>query len=247
MKDETQGRFDAPHQRRSSAPRVIIALALAVAIIITSVACAFYFLAVHGTLALVHGAKEETFDSAQRVANGFKSVFNFTPQVTVNGITEIEQATSVAELATVSEDVAEHYQWSQSWFGSTKDMELMGVYQAKAGFDLREPFRISVADGRITATLPEPKVLSVEMKPDGYKVLRDEDGWWNKINSGDREAAINAMQQEARSKARESGILDEAKTRFKQQLAEVFKTQNLGMPVEVHFEEPLPITSLPPR
>ncbi len=228
-------------QRHSSAPRVIIALAIAAAIVIASVACAIYMLAVHGPLAVVHAAKEETFDSAQRIANGFKSAFNFTPQITVNGLTEVEQANSVMELATVSQGVAEHYQWSQTWLGSTKEMELLGVYQAKAGFDLREPFRVSVDGGRITARLPEPKLLSIEMDQDhGYKVLRDEDGWWNKINSADRENAIASMQREARAKAEGSGILLEAKARMMAQLSDMLKAQSITMPLDITFQDELP-------
>jgi hypothetical protein len=238
---------DQPPQppRPSRIPRIIISLAVAAAIVIASVACAIYFLAVKGPLALVHGAKEETFDSAQRMANGFKNVFNFTPQITVNGVTEVVQANSVMELATVSQGVVEHYEWSQSWFGSTKDMELQGIYQAKAGFDLRAPFRISVTDGRITATLPDPKLLSIEMT--NYKVLRDESGWWNKITSDDREKAIAAMQDEARSKAEQSGILTEAKTRFKAQFCEVIKGEDISMPVDVTFRNELPAVSIPPQ
>lgn len=220
---------------RSGAPRIIIALGLAGAIIILSVSCAIYFLAVHGPLTLAHAAKEETFDSAQRIATGFKGMFNFTPQVTVNGITEVEQASSVMELATVNQGVVEHYQWSQSWFGSTKEMELQGLYTAKAGFDLHTPCLIAVRDARIIATLPEPKLLSIEMKENGLKIIRDENGWWNKITSEDREKAIAAMQDEARTKAGQSGILTEAKTRFKDQLAAMLKSQNIDLPLEVTF------------
>ncbi len=207
-------------------------------------ACSVYFLTIRGPLALVHGAKEETFDSAQRMATGFKSLFNFTPQITVNGVTEIEQATSVMELATVSQGVTEHYQWSQSWLGSTKDIELSGLFHAKAGFDLHKPCLISVQNGRISAMLPEPKLLSIEMDKDSFKVVRDEDGWWNKITSEDREKAFAAMQEEARAKAEQSGILDEAKTRFKDQLTALMKEQNPSMPIDVIFQDaPAPTTN----
>lgn len=231
---------DQTQLRRSGAPRVIIALGMAAAIIIGSVSCAIYFLAVHGPLTLAHAAKEETFDSARRMADGFKSMFNFTPQITVNGVTEIEQASSVMELATVNQNIVEHYQWSQSWFGSTKEMELQGLYTAKAGFDLHSPCLVSVRDGRIIATLPEPKLLSIEMKENGLKIIRDENGWWNKITSEDREKAITAMQDEARTKAEQSGILTEAKTRFTEQVAAMLKAQNINTPLEINFQNATP-------
>ncbi len=141
----------------STAPRVIVALGIAAVMIIAAIALAIHFLAVRVPLDLAHGAKEETFDSATRMANSFKNVFNFTPQITVNGTTVVEQAGPVMELATVKREVAEHYQWSQSWFGSTKTMELQGTYLAKAGFDLHDSCRIAVENSNVTATLPKPK------------------------------------------------------------------------------------------
>ncbi len=78
----------------------------------------------------------------------------------------------------------------------------------------------------------------------GYKVLRDDDGWWNKINDSDRENAIAAMQEEARSKASESGLLEEAKTKFKQQFDQVVRAQNITTPVEVRFQDELPVIQL---
>jgi hypothetical protein len=224
---------------------VILSLALAAVVVIGAVTCAIYFLTVKAPLAVAHGVKEETADSAARVANSFRSVFNFTPQVTVNGVTEIEQANSVMELATASQGVVEHYQWSQTWFGSTKTMELQGTYQAKAGFDLHQPFKVSMDAKRITATLPAPKLLSIEMEKDSFKILRDEDGWWNKISAGDRERAISAMQEEARSKAAQSGILEEAKTRFKQQFGDMVKGLNIPTPIETRFGDEAPTLATP--
>lgn len=228
----------------SAAPRVIISLAIAAAIIIVAIAGSTYFLTVKAPLAIAHGAKEETFDTAHRVAAGFKSVFNFTPQITVNGTTVVEQADTVMELATVKQGVDEHYQWSQTWFGSTKTMELQGVYEAKAGFDLHDAVRISVEGGRITTVLPAPKLLSLEMT--SYKVLRDDNGWWNNINSADRQNAIAAMQEEARAKATQSGILDEAKAKFREQLGEIIKAQNIAMPVDTRFQDEAPAGIAPP-
>lgn len=233
--------------RPSGAPKVILSLAIAAAIVIAAVACAIYFVTVRAPLALAHGAKEETFDSAQRISNGFKSAFNFTPEITVNGVTEIEQANSVMELATASQEVVEHYAWSQTWFGSTKNMELDGVFHAKAGFDLHKACRISLEGGRIIATLPEPKLLSLELDPTGFKIPRDENGWWNKITSSDREKAITGMQQEARTKAEQSGILEEAKGRLKEQINDLVKAQNISMPVDITFQNDPPPAAAPQK
>ncbi len=120
-------------QAASTAPRVIISLAVAAAIVIGAIAVAIHFLAVRVPLDLAHGAKEETFDSASRMASSFKSVFNFTPQVTVNGTTVVEQAAPVMELATAKQDVVEHYQWSQSWLEARRRWSCRGSTRRRRG------------------------------------------------------------------------------------------------------------------
>jgi len=226
-----------------SAPKTILALAAGIALIIATGTAAFYFVTVKAPSDLVHHAKEETIDAANRVATGFKSMFDFTPRITVNGTTVVEQATSLIELATVQQDLVVHYQWSQTWVGSTKGMELQGIYKAKAGFDLRDPFQISVDATRITAHLPKPKLLSLEMT--GYKVLRDDNGWWNNITAADRENAINAMQAEARTKAAQSGLLAEAKLKFHREMENAIKGQKVNTPVQIDFQDDIPISASP--
>jgi hypothetical protein len=104
----------------SAVPRTILALALAIAIVIAAVTGAIYFITVKTTSTVLHNAKEESFDTANRMVTSFKSAFNFTPRVTVGGVTVIEQASSVVELATVQQDIVEHYQWSKTWLGSSR-------------------------------------------------------------------------------------------------------------------------------
>lgn len=219
--------------RAFSLPRTILAFAVAIVLVIATATGAFYFLTVKAPSDLARNAKEESFDAAKRAARGFKNAFNFTPQVTVGGTTVVEQAGAIAELATVRQEVIVHYHWSQSWLGSTKVMELQGVYTAKAGFNLRDPFRISLDGGRLAADLPAPGLLSLEMT--GYRVLTDENGWWNKITLEDREKAIRAMQSEAKTKAEGSGLLEEAKTKFKQEFSDAMKTQNVESSLEISF------------
>lgn len=227
----------------SSLSRVIITLTIAIAALMGLAAWLIHYLAVDVPVDLAKETKEQSFDAVRRVENGFKNVFNFTPKIVVNGTTVVEQSSPVMELATVQQGVAEHYQWSQTWFGSTKTMELEGSYMAKAGFDLRKPFRVTVEGNRATVMLPKPELLSLEMK--SYKVMTDNDGWWNKINSGDRESAITAMQEQARTKAVETGILEQAKEKFQKQIDDAVKSGAIPMPVDVVYEGDVPPASTP--
>lgn len=223
--------------------RVIVTATVAIAALMGLAAWLIHYLAVDVPVDLAKETKEQSFDAVRRVENGFKNVFNFTPKIVMNGTTVVEQSSPVMELATVQQGVAEHYQWSQTWFGSTKTMELEGAYTAKAGFDLRKPFRVTVEGNRATVMLPKPELLSLEMK--SYKVMTDNDGWWNKINSGDRESAITAMQEQARAKAVETGILEQAKEKFQKQIDDAVKSGAIPMPVDVVYEGEPAKTSTP--
>jgi Protein of unknown function (DUF4230) len=232
----------------TTAPRVILSMAAAVAIVIAAAAVAMHYVMVQVPADVARNTRDGAADTAHRMAEGFKNVFNFTPRITVNGTTVVEQANPVVELATVQQDLAVDYSWSQTWLGSTKTMQLRGTYKAKAGFDLRDPFRVAVDASRITASMPAPKLLSMEMTT--YKIVADENGWWNSINSQDRENAITGMQAEARMKAAQAGLLEEAKSKLRQELAEAMKGQKITLPLVIEFpgdaaavqsqEKPLP-------
>lgn len=155
---------------------------------------------------------------AQHTAEGFKQFFNFTPQVQINEVVVIEKATPIAELATVSRKVFVETAWSHTWLHSTKRIVLRGVYTAKAGFDLHEPFTVVIEKDplRVTTRMPRAKILSLELND--YHVVQDEDGWWNRISSQDRENAVVQMQREAYEKAVAAGILKESEESIQQRI-----------------------------
>jgi hypothetical protein len=77
-------------------------------------------------------------------------------------------------------------------------------------------------DGRIvTLRHRKPEVLSCELTR--IHVLKDEDGWWNKIRPEERESAQNELIRQARQVARESDLLDAAAADLKERLAPLGK------------------------
>lgn len=147
---------------------------------------------------------------ARSTADGIRSVFNFTPRVSINQTIVIEQTTPILEVATVSRDLFIDHTWQHTWLGSTKTIQLRGVFTAKAGFDLREPFSINIERDplRVEAMVPPPRLLSIEMKD--YAIVRDESGWWNSVSAEDREDAVRDMRAEAIDQATHSGLLEES-------------------------------------
>jgi hypothetical protein len=158
---------------------------------------------------------------ARVTAEGVKSIFNITPRVTINETIVIEQSTPILEVATISRHLLVDHAWSHSWLGSTKSIHLRGTFTAKAGFDLREPFTIDITRSPLTVTarLPEPRLLSVQM--DSFVVIADEDGWWNRLTEEDRTEAVTTLQSLGRTRAETSGILDDVRRSAEERIREV--------------------------
>jgi hypothetical protein len=158
---------------------------------------------------------------ARTLADGIAHTFNFTPQVKIEETVVIEQNTPIAELATVARDLMVEYSWSHRWLGSTKTIRLRGTYTAKAGFDLKQPFSLTILTSplRVQARMPAPTLLSLQMN--SYTVLEDDSGWWNRISNADREQAVRELQRVAFEKATTSGMLAEAASTVQQRIHEL--------------------------
>jgi hypothetical protein len=187
---------------------IIVAVALAIVMIGGSIAAYIVLVKVPSEL-------------ARNTAEGIRQVFNFTPRVQINQTVVVEQNIPVLEVATVSRSLFVDHTWSHTWLASTKTLELQGSFTAKAGFDLHEPFRIVIERSplRVVAELPRPKILSLQM--DSYRVVKDDDGWWNRISERDREKAFQDLQTLARTKVEASGMLTEAQATAESRIREV--------------------------
>ncbi len=191
-------------------PRRVLALAIAFCLIIATVTASTYIVFYRIPHQLAH-----------MVADSFREAFNFQPQIRVNDLVVLEQSVPVAELAMESKRVLAQHVYESTWAYSTKTMELYGVFTAKAGFDLKQPFivRIQKSPPKLFVHLPEPKLLSLEM--DSYHILRDEDGYWNKFEATEREAAMDHLKTNARQKVLASPLLTEAKTELEKRIQDL--------------------------
>jgi hypothetical protein len=170
------------------------------------------------------------------VADSFRSAFNFQPQVTINNIVVLEQSSPIAELAMESKRVFAQRLYQSTWAYSTKTMEMYGVFTAKAGFDLTQPFVVKIQrmPPKIFVKLPQPKLLSLQL--DNYHILRDEDGYWNKLDASEREAAFTELQKNARQKVLASPLLAESKIEIEKRIQEIVTTN--GYSVEFEYTTP---------
>lgn len=202
-------------------------------IILTITACAYWMLFV------------APVKTGQEVVRTLSETLNFKGTMTVNKTVVIHGDRDLTELTIREKNITHTHEMTHRWMGSTKKITLQGRFRGKAGYDFTNritdptnPWGIDVSeDGKvITASLPGPSLLSVEMTD--YKILEDSDGIWNRINKEDRENAVNTLQRGARTELEKSGILDEVDGAFLQQIKDALG-HRAPMGLEV-IRQPIP-------
>ncbi len=169
----------------------------------------------------------------EQTAEGVKAIFRdfggFQPEVIINQTVVHAQSTATTELALVQKETLQDYEWSHRWMGSTKSIRVKGTYRAKAGFDLRERFVINIGPGHreVAAELPPARLLSVEQV--GKLHFEDASGYWNRLTSQDREAALNQAKEAVRAEILQSNLLQDAEAEAIRQLGELARKQNLTL------------------
>lgn len=140
----------------------------------------------------------------------FVKYLNATPQIEVNNTVVFAQNTPTLELVTVERSSLVRHLSEETWLHSTKAFEIEAPFTVRAGFRLRDAFTVNILrGGRIAEIrLPRPKILSMEMGD--LRILRDDDGLWNKLTGGDREMALRALSKTAKEEFLKTDILKAA-------------------------------------
>ncbi len=159
---------------------------------------------------------KRSYEVAKTLGEDFRNAFQFTPKITVNNIIVLNQQTPVLELAVLSQNFEHRYEWTNTWLGSTKQVFIIGMFEAKAGFDLHQKFSIELQNDTAYVILPEPTILSVEAL--GDITFRDEHGIWNWVNPDDRTKATNAFITDARKYAEQAAVVQDAKLKMEERL-----------------------------
>jgi hypothetical protein len=168
------------------------------------------------------GAKQTALDAADI----FKTLVDLTPQVRITSFVSVQKTSKILELATVKKEFKIPYQYKATFAGSTKELDILGDYTVKAGFDLRDDFNLDIDEQTrvVHASFPRPKIVSVQL--DNFAIQSDENGYWNKITSADREAAVNDMNRIAHDKAMELGAIKEAEDSLRSQIETLSKPKS---------------------
>jgi hypothetical protein len=166
--------------------------------------------------------------TVSHVADAFSQVLHVQPQVTVNERVVLAQTAPIAELAVVQKDelitisLDEHLAVLSVPIPLTeKKLAAEATFRVKAGFDLREPFSVSL-DPRardLKAQMPHAKILSVEqLSP---VALHGEDAILNRVNDDERTEILKNLLDAARDAAEKSGLCQEAEKQVAARLTEL--------------------------
>jgi hypothetical protein len=178
---------------------------------------------------------ERSYDGARRIGRDISDLFQVTPEVTVSNTVVLQQQSAVMELATVSQYFQHRYTWTNTWFGSTKKIDISGGFKAKAGFDLNKRFSVAIDGDVAHVTLPQPELLSIESLPDVQ--FKDENGIINWVNMDDRSRAINAFHADARRYAQQASFVADARKEMEEKLRTIFQQHGKELSIE-YIDEP---------
>jgi hypothetical protein len=193
---------------------------------------------------LMHRVRTEAAETAQGAVALVRQALNITPEVTISTYVSYQKTSNVLELASVSKSFPIEYVYENTTLHSTKRLVLRGEYTVKAGFDLRDRFKLQVDQWthKVQADFPAPKILSVQQNR--YAVVEDDSGYWNLLTQEDQEAAVNAMNEKARAAALAMSVLDDARESLRRQLLDL--ARKAGQDWQITFSDEPPVLAQPP-
>jgi hypothetical protein len=217
--------------------------ALTIVVLILAAAAVFVFLRLEAWPARTIGQGTEDLERLGKdLRAAFVDIANLQPKITINNRTIVnENASPVAELATLTKELKVKREFAHTWAGSSKRIKLSGTFLAKAGFDLRQDVTVEVRPDEIVIQLPHAEIVGVEEQR--VDVLALENGLWNRISGADLENELAQLPEMARKQAFEIGLPNDAEQELQRQLN---KRIHARQPIRLVFTNPAPVDSPTP-
>ncbi|GAB4176121.1 MAG: hypothetical protein Fur0032_16010 [Terrimicrobiaceae bacterium] len=173
---------------------------------------------------LLSRVTEDVRALAEEVALRFEGAMQFRPEIRVDGHVVVEATMPEFEIVTASQEGIARYRWSNTYLYSTKEIEIEAPFIAKAGFVLSDPLRIRIEPRTrlLSADIPKASILSLEMGDP--RILKDEDGLWNKLTKEDRETAFRELRKIAENKVHASKLTAKATVEAEARIRELLAT-----------------------
>lgn len=217
--------------KSDSSGRTAWPIAFAIVAIVLVAAAVFIFLRIESWPARsLHQGTSELERVGKDLRSAFVDIAHLQPRITINNRVYLEQTTQTAELSMVSRRVEVDHEFQNTWAGSSKRVKLHGMFNVKAGFDLREDISVDLRPEEIVVQLPHARILGVEQET--VEVLEFENGYWNRISADEVQSELSALPKLARTKAAEANLAAEAEKNLREQLAARIKADQ---PLRVIF------------
>jgi hypothetical protein len=177
--------------------------------------------------------------SVDHVRDAFSQVLHVQPQITVDQRVILTQTAPIAELAVVTKeelvtlDFNEHLEVLSLQIPLTeKKLTAEATYRLKAGFDLSQPFSVSIdpVTHVLHATMPHAKILSVEQV--GDLSYHGEDATLNRVSDTDRTEILSSLHEAAERAAENSGLKLDAEQQVTQRLNELMNHNGQNLQIE---------------
>jgi hypothetical protein len=195
-------------------------------------------------LAALYSCTAAADHTVASVRDAFASVFQLRPEITLNQRVVMTQTAPIAELAVVTKEELVTVGFTQNFTLDSypipltaKTVSVEAVYRIKAGFDLRQPFHVTIdsTTHAVHATLPHAKILSVEQV--GDLTYHGEDSVLNRITDPERQNILNSLNAAAHAQAEGSGLKLDAEKQASDRLQEIFRHN--GQPIQTEWiDEP---------
>ena len=194
-----------------------------------------------GVLALVglRACQQAGVASINAVRAAFSDVLHLQPEISVETRVVYAQTVPLAELAVVGKDelvsieMEEHKAWLNLAIPlTTQTLRAESVYRVKAGFDLRQPFRVAIdpLTHTVTAQMPPAKILSLEAV--GPLSVNGQSALLNQITDAERNDLLEQLQNTARVEANASGLKKEAESQVQARLTQLLAKNGTSLKIE---------------
>jgi len=215
-------------------------LALTLVILILAAAAVFVFLRLETWPGRTIGQGTEDLERLGKdLRSAFIDIAHLQPRITINNRTIVnENASPVAELATLTKNLKVKREFAHTWAGSSKRIKLSGTFLVKAGFDLRQDVTVNVQPEEIVIQLPHAEIVGIEEQR--VDVLALENGLWNRISGTDLQNELAQLPEMARKEAVDIGLPGDAEQELQRQLNKRIRARQ---PIRLVFTNPAPIDS----
>ncbi len=183
------------------------------------------FVVVVGLLALI--------TVVRMVGDARRIIAGVTGRTTISQEVVVEQVRAVAKLVSTEMTVRDVVTFRNTRYGSTKQALIVVTGKILAGIDLEQgtDVRIDSAQRRITITLPEAKILAIDIVQ--LRTYDEQRGLWNPFQPADRDAIYGDVRRQLQRSAADMGIVARANESAARMLQTMFSVD--GYTAEVRF------------